>query len=876
MVDRDRLQAELDDELTFHFEREVEANLAKGMGPRQARREARASMGGTLGPAESVRALWSGFELGGLGQEIRIGLRRLRRRPGFTAVAALTLAIGIGANTAIFSLVRGVLIRPLPYQEPDRLAFIWNPDRDTETWLSARELLEYRAATRSFQRLAAYTDFEASLTDDAEPERVWGAAVTGDALSILGVPPLHGRLFRPEEDLPGADAVAILSHELWQRRYGGDEDVVGRTITGNGRQVTVVGVMPPEFRLPLDFRLERPTQLFIPAAIDESANLAWGNRGWFIFGRLTAETTHEAATADIQAAVASWIQDGLVREEQMDRGRLAVPLDELLLAEVRGPLLILMGAVGFILLIACANVTHLLLARSEGRRPEVAVAAALGASRGRLARQHLIENGLLAAFGAVLGIGLAALGLRTAVALTPVTLIRMRGGELDFAVLGFAAVLTLGTTVLAGLLPALRMSAVPLSAALGGARGSDRAGGRRRVRRSLVVAESAFAVILVIGAGLLGRSFAELSRIDLGFDPAKVLTAGVSLPAPAYPDADQVGSFFRDLTDRLELLPGVEAAGAVRKIPLGESIGSWTVTLEEPLPDAGETVEPDWQIVTPGYFEAMRLELREGRFFAREGRAGGPLVAVISEAMADRYWPGRSSIGKRFHLGTQDQPWVEIIGVAASVRHNQILEEPRIEMYLSHEQWPELQGGGPRRAMSLVVRTAGDPLALLPAVRGQLRELDPQIPLANPRPMSVVAGDAFAEQRFTTGLIGLFAGLALTLAAVGLYGVTSHTTSRRTSELGIRMALGARNLDVASLVLREALGTAGLGVIAGAIVSLWLTRFLAGQLYVISPLDPGTFIVVPLILLAVAGLAAYLPARRAARIDPALSLRSEG
>lgn len=877
LLDRGGLQRELDEEMAFHFEREFEAGLAAGLRPQEARRAARASMGGAFRPAEAVRGLWRGYELGGLGQEVRLAIRRLRRRSGFTIVAATTLALGIGANTAIFSLIRGVLIRPLPYVEPDQIGFVWNPDRDTETWLSARELLEYRTALESFEELAAYTDFEVSLTEDAEPERVLAAATTANTFAVLGTQPLHGRLFQPEDDLPGASLTVLLSHELWQRRYGGDLSVVGRNITTDGESATVIGVLPPGFRLPLDYHLERPTELFGPSGIDETADLSWGNRGWFIFGRLTEETTAEAASAEVGTVGARWTREGFLDESVGGLDRRVIPLDDLLLADMRTPLLLLMGAVGLILLIACANVAHLSLARSEGRRSEIAIAAALGAGRGRLARQHLIENGLLALLGAVLGVGLAVIGLRVALAVSPTALIRMRGVGLDGTVLLFAGVLTIGTTMIAGLLPALGLSGVPLTEAMGNVRGSDRAGGRAPMRRFLVAVESALAVVLVIGAALLGRSFSELSQVDVGFDSSNVLVGGLTIPAASYPDAAQVGTFLRDLTERLEQLPGVEAAGGVRKLPLGESIGSWTVTMEEPLPESHDNVEPDWQIVTPGYFRAMRVVLREGRFLTRDDRAGSRPVAVISETMSERYWQGESPLGKRFRLGSlQDQPMIEIVGVAAGVRHNDVLEDPRVEMYLSHDQWPELQRGGARRTMGLVVRTAGDPMALLPAVRRELATLDSSIPLANPRPMSLVTGGALAEERFTAGVFGVFAGLALALAAIGLYGVTAYTTSRRTNELGIRLALGAGRFGVAGMVVREALMTAGLGVVAGSVAAAWLTRFLTSQLYGVSPLDVGTFVTVPLVLLAVSGLAAYLPARRAARIDPVLALRSEG
>lgn len=872
---RERLEAEMDEELAFHFEREVERNVAAGLGPREARRAARARMGGAIRPRERVRSLWRGIELGGLGQEVRVAARRLARRPGFSLAAIVTLGVGIGATTAIFSLVRSVLVRPLPYPEPDRLAIVWGTDRDRETWLSDRELIEYERATSSFETLGAYRSLAVNLTEDADPDRVTAAAITAGALEALGARTAAGRVFTAAEDAPGLDDVALLSHELWQRRYGGDPGIVGRNLTANGRRLAVVGVLAPEFRLPVDYRRERTADLFVPAAIDRTADLPWGDRSYHIVGRLRPGVSPAAATADLRAAVRGWVEQGWV--ENIDGGldRDVVPLREFLLDDLRDPLFVLMGAVGFMLLIACANVAHLLLARAESRRAEVAVSAALGAGRLRLGRQLLVESGLLAAGGALLGLVIAIVGTRTAVALTPIRAIRLRGVELDPGVLLFAGLLTVAATLLAGSAPAFQASRVDLTAAMGGTRGTDHGGGRRRIRRLLLVGETALSLVLVIGAALLARSFAELSRIDLGFDPSNVLVFGVSLSSASYPEAERVDAFYRTLLDRLERLPEVERAGAVRLVPLRSSIGTWTVTVEGRQPPPSEFFEPHWQIVTPGAFEALGIGPVEGRLILDTDRADAQAVAVVSEAMASRFWPGESALGKRFHLGTLDQPWLEVVGVVRAPRHNAVVEEARAEMYIPHAQWPVARDGGPQRGMSVVVRTDGDPLAILPAVRRAVREMDAALPIAEPRRLADVAADALAEPRFTTALLGAFATLALLLAAIGLYGVTAYAVSRRTNEMGIRLALGARPGSVAGLVMREALVMVVLGLAVGGLGALWLTRFLSGELYGVSRLDPATFTLVPVFLLAAAALAAWLPARHAARISPVTALRAE-
>lgn len=873
---RERLEAEMDEELAFHFQREVERNVAAGMGRREARRAARARMGGAIRPRESVRSLWRGIELGGLGQEARLAFRRLARRPAFSLTAVVTLGLGIGATTAIFSLVRGVLVRPLPYPDPDRLVMIWGNDLDGETWLSARELLEYERATTSFERLGGYLTSEVNLTEDAEAERVPVARVTADALALLGAGAIEGRVFTRREDVPGADAVALLSYELWQRRYGGDPGVIGRELTANGQRRTIVGVLEREFRLPADFRRARPVELLVPAGIDRSAELAWGDRSYHLVGRLAPGVTAGAATGDIRAAVRAWEEAGHVENVGGIMDRDAVPLDEFLLSELRAPLSLLMGAVAFMLLISCVNVAHLLLARAESRRGEVAVAAALGAGRVRMARQLLLESGVLASAGAVLGVGLAVLGTRATVALAPIQAIRLRGVEIDAAVLAFAALVTLATTLLAGVVPAFQVARVDVARALGGARGSARGRDRQGVRRALLVAETALSLVLVVGAALLARSFMELRRIDLGFEPDEVLVFDISPSSASYQDAARVGELYRTLLDRLGGLPGVESTAAARVVPLRRTIGTWSITIEDREPGPGELFEPSWQIVTPGYFETLGLELVEGRVLLDTDHADAPPVVVISEAMANRYWSGENAIGRRFHLGTLDQPWMEVVGVVRAPHHNAVVEDPRAEMYVPHAQWPVARGDGvPQWGMSILIRADGDPMSVLPAARRVIGEIDGSLPISQPRRLTDVVDDAVAEPRFTTLLLGLFAALALVLAAIGLYGVTSYAVSRRTNEMGIRLALGAERRDVTRLVVGEVFVVAALGVGLGLLSATWLTRFVSAQLYGVSRLDPLTFALVPAVLLAVAALAAWLPARRAGRISPVTALRTE-
>ncbi len=808
-------------------------------------------------------------------QETRHSVRRLARRPGFTAVAVLTVGLGIGANTAIFSLVKTVLMEPLPYGSPERLVMVWErgPESDV-TWLSAREVLEYRAATRSFEHVAASYKIAVNLTGEAEPERVVAAAVTGNLFDALGAPAAVGRALTPADDVPGGENVAVIGWDLWQRRWGGAPDLIGRSIRLNGEPHTVLGVMPPDFVLPLDYREERPTELWVPARIDPSQDLPWGSRGYNAVARLRPGVRPGQADADLDAAMRGWCEAGYLDDECGTRDRDAVPLSELILGGVRADLFLLFGAVGLVLLIACANLANLILARSDARRKEIATRAALGADRARLVRELLTESGIIAAIGAVVGLAIAWVGLRSMLALTPVNVIHMRDGVgLDVAVLGFTGLLAVATTLIAGLAPALQLSRPDLARLAGAGGRGESAPMRRRLRRGLVVAETAVSVVIVVGAVLLARSFVELRGVELGYETDNRLTFRIGVPAAEYPEAADVVGFYEQLLQRIEGLPGVRTAGAARVLPLTRTIGDWSITVEGRPELAPENPNGDWQVVTPGYFETMGIELLDGRFLTDADRADAVPVALVNETMAERYWPG-GAVGRRFHLGTLDQPWITIVGVTRDIRHNAVIEEPRAEMYIPHAQFPAQTRFAPR-SMTVVSRTAGDPRAVVPDVRAAVRSLDPTLPITDVRTMDAIAANALAPQRFSALLLSLFAGLAMTLAAVGLYGVISFGVARRRAEIGIRVALGARPVNVIRLVMREGVALTAIGSTIGLACAWALSRVLESLVYEVSARDPVAFIVAPIVLVGTAVLATSIPARRATRVDPLESMRAE-
>jgi putative ABC transport system permease protein len=801
--------------------------------------------------------------------------RRLARAPGFATIAILTLALGIGANTAIFSLVKAVLLRPLPYGDPDALVMIWGSrDKGETTWIAGPEILDYQGDTSAFEQVAAYYGSAANLTGGQEPERVVAALITPNLFQALRVAPIAGRTFSLNDGPADIADQVVLGYGLWQRRFGGSREVVGQTIQINGRARTVIGVMPESFKLPLDFSDERPSELWVPTDLRSPGWASWGDHSLLGFARVRPGVTPARVASRMRALELRWVADGHWGNRNNAR-RTALPLKDLVLGDVRYALWILLGAVGVILLIACANVANLMLARSDDRHREIAVRAALGASRARIVRQLMTESVLLSLIGGAFGVALAFGALRVLVAAHPAGIPRVEDVGLDAVVLVFTLLVTVATGIVFGLAPALELSRPDLNRALkeGGRTGTvGRA--RQRFRDSLAVAQMALSVVLLVGAVLLVRSFVELRRIDLGFSREQALTVRTALPVNSYPNDTTVIVFYRTLRTRLSELPGVRAVGATRLLPLTGTIGDWSITLEGKPRVPGENPNGDWQVVTPGYFESMRMKLVRGRFFADADNENAPLAAVINETMAKRYWPREDAIGKRFHIGTDDRPWITVVGLIGQVRHNAVTETPRAEMYVPHAQWAAAGASAPR-GMTFVLRTSGDPLAVLGYVRQTVRSLDPNLPLAEIQTLQHVADDSLSQARFTTILLALFAALALTLATIGIYGVISLLVTRRRQEIGIRIALGARPGSILNMVVRRGMTLAGVGVLLGLAGAALLTRVLTSLLYGITRFDPVTFATVPAILAAVALLACLIPAGRAATVDPVIALREE-
>jgi putative ABC transport system permease protein len=877
-------EAEIVEELSQHLEDRYEQSLASGATEEEARRVALLELKESELMARELRrverpARREQFAPGSQGkrnmfgdilQDLRYGLRTLRKHPGFTAVAVTALALGIGANTAIFSVVNTVLLRPLPYHDPDRLVMVWEDDtkggypRDTP---SAANFVDWREQNKVFEGMGALADQSFNLTGAGDPERLEGKRASANLFNLLGVEPMIGRGFLPEDDQPGAGRVVVLSHGLWQRRFGADPSVVGRQLELNGQSHTVVGVMPRSFQFP-----SPETELWAPIAFTQQEAANRGRHYLQVVARMKPGVSVEQAQAEMSTIAARLQQQ--YPENNTDLGATVVPLHEQVVGDIRPALLILLGAVGFVLLVACANVANLLLARAAARQKEIALRVALGASRARLIRQFLTESVLLSALGGVFGLLLALWGVNLLKAFIPDGISQVRAIAVDSKVLGFTILVSLLTGLIFGLAPATQASNFNLNETLKeGGRDASSGSKGKRVRSLLVVAEVAVSLVLLIGAGLLINSFLRLRSVETGFNVSNLLTMSVVLPDQKYPDRARRTAFYDELIRRVEAVPGVKSAAVTNWIPLvrqGDSVG---VTIEgQPPPEPGKENIVVTRVVNPRYFETMGIRLSRGRAFdERQARADSPGAVIVSETAARRYWPGQDPIGKRLAIGTPDSPedWLTVVGVASDVRQFQLDAEPRPQMYLSYAQVGLF---APRH---LVVSTSVEPQSLTSAVRGAVWGIDRDQPVSNVRTMEDVLSESIARQRFSMLLLGIFAAVALLLAAVGLYGVMSYTVAQRTREIGLRMALGAQRSDVLMLVVGQGLKLALAGVALGLVAAFLLTRVMSSLLFGVSPTDPATLAVISLVLVAVALLAAYIPARRATKVDPLIALRYE-
>lgn len=809
----------------------------------------------------------------GLIRDLRIALRALARSPGFTAVAVATLALGLGANTAIFSVVDAVLLAPPPYPEPERLVELqtWNDDRADLAFAPAT-FLDLERDAGSFEGLAGYVTRSLSLTGAGDPERLSAASVSDRFFETLAVPPALGGGW---STVPAGEPAVLIGDGLWRRRFGADPRITGRRMTLDGVDHRIAGVLPADFRFPLAPKVEvwvRGPQ-GVPAPpfeIDGEPAEMRDLHYLEVLGRLAPGVTVERAREELAALSIRYAE---LHEDEAGRSIGAEPLHEVLVGDLRPALLLLLGAVCGVLLIACANVSGLMLARSAARGRELAIRSSLGAGRARLVRQALTEGLLLSLAGGLIGLGIGVWGVEALLRLAPARITDLGEVTLDARVLGFAALLSLGSVLLFSLMPALRASRPALRETLleGGARAGE-ARGTARLRALLVVAETALALMLLIGAGLLLRSLHRLHSVDSGIRPDGVLAVTLSLPDAAYPEDAQVVAFWDQLHRRLEALPGVTAAGHVLTVPFGGAAANLDFLIEgEPAPAPGSETNAGFQVASGGYFQAIGIPLLRGRLFGPGDHAEGEHVAVVSRAFADRFFPGGDPIGRRINLDDDpatDEPWFTLVGIVGDVRHRGFDGPPRPEIYFPHTQLPWRFG-------TVLLRGRGDPAALGGAVRTALAEVDPDLPVVKMRPLGEDLAASTAQRRFLTVLLALFAALAAGLAALGLYGVIAYGVVQRRREIGIRMALGARPAAVLGSVIRRGLAYAAAGVALGAAGALALRRLLAAQLFEISAADPATYAAVALLLAAVAALASWLPARRAAAVDPAITLRAE-
>jgi putative ABC transport system permease protein len=806
-------------------------------------------------------------------EDLKTALRGLSKSPSFTLVAVLTLALGIAATAAIFSVVKAVLLTPLPYDSPEQRVMVWSKWVNfNKTWVSNQEVIDYRERAQTLTDVAFWANTSQNLTGTGEPIRLTTSLVSANAFNVLGARPLLGRTFVDGDDVVGGPPIAVLSHGLWQSVFGGDPDIIGRRILLNDNLVAVIGVMPEGFKLPTDFTADasEPTALWRPFP---QVRLNRSNHNLYAAAVLAPGQTPASATAELQEITRRLTEEGAYPTE-MQFSAFAVSFEEEVRGELRPAMWLLSGAVGFLLLIACVNVANLLLVRGDARVREMAVRTALGASPTRLARQLFTESVVLAGGGAFIGLIVAAAGLQVLAAVDSTSLPPVR---FDPPVIAFTLALSVVTTVLFGLAPAWRAVRVDLVESLREGGQQATLGHRRhRLRAGLVALEVALAVILVIGAGLMVRTLSALGDIDLGFNPDRVLTMRVMIPGSRYRSNDSVVNFFDELQARVTALPGVEAAGVVRSLPLASTVGEFDIDVDGFEETPGREAKGDLQVVSHGAFDAMGSRLVRGRWFSPADTTATMLVTVVNETMARTYWGDPAgALGGRIRVGNiTTRPWATVVGVIADERHTSVTELVNEKFFIAHNQWPAVSNGGePMRSVFLVARTTDDPMSVAAAIRGEVRHMDPNVPVSNVRTMNEVVAAALATPRLTGFILGSFAVIALALAAVGIYGVLAYVVSQRTHEIGIRLAIGAERSQVLGMVMWHGVSLAAIGIGAGLIGAFALTQLMRGLLYEVRPNDPITFVVVTATLFLIAILASWLPARRAMKVSPTVALR---
>ena len=830
--------------------------------------------------AEAMRALAGDLDAIGapapvadLAGDLRYAVRSLRQHPGFTAVVVATLALGIGANAAIFSVVNAVVLRPLPYEGADRIAVIWGDLHRpgvNEIPASAGEYADYRDRSHAFEHIAVYDTAGLNLTGVGEPEELDGAVVTASLFPLLGATAEVGRTFTPAEEQSGQNDVALVSHRLWTRRFNARRNVVGQVVAIDGRPTEIVGVMPASFEFP-----DPAVDVWKPLLLDAEA-LSQDNRGshgYTALARMRPGVTLAQAQADLAGVTATFKAEypGNYRTGFSATLR---PLREEIVGDTARPLFILLGAVGLVLLIACANVSNLFLVRAASRRKEIALRTALGASRGRLVRQLMTESVLIALAGGVLGLVVASWSMDLLIGLAPDTIPRLREVTLDRRVVGFTALVSLATGMLFGIVPALRASGAALNEVLKDGGRSSESAMHGRAGRLLVVSEVALSLVLLIGAGLLVHSFARVRNVEPGFDARGLLTLRLALPDSRYTTFEKGDRFFDTLFAALRERPGVDAVAAANALPFSGVGGSRTFHVEGREPKRPEDQpEEQLRIVTDGYFQAMRIPVVKGREFTDRDRSSAPRVAVVNEALARKHWPGADPIGRRVAFSRAEPHWYEVVGIVANIKHRGLDAADRPEIYVPYRQ--PLFANWTVRPMQIVVRTTGDPLIAASTVRREVARIDPEQPISDVRTMDDRIGRSLAGRRFNMILLALFASLALTLAGIGIYGIVAYAVTARTHEIGVRLALGAQRRDVMAMIVAQGMAVTAAGLALGAVSALLLARLMTSLLFGVSAADPITFAGIPLLLAAVSFVACCVPAWRATRVDPLVALRTE-